>query len=179
MTSVEQTVCLNIVCWHSYVCVPPLCTVMTAWNLDFLMKTWSTKPEPAYMSCIHQIRTIKFIKTANILIGKEQLWQPGTFLWSDKLRYCITVLVLHASRHLLSVKNIGNKIFISPLPFPVLIPGVCSALLHEPPFRCLQVRKERHKEVVDSPWADMVWSKQRDHCSNMSCKCSCILKLVH
>lgn len=68
--------------------------------------------------------------------------------------------VLHASPYFLSVKKMRDKILISLLPFPLVIPWVCSAL-HlglSALWVALQVRKERHK-LFHSHLAD-IWSSR-------------------
>ena len=114
------------------------------WELDLNLTTWTSKLR------LHFVYVLAY----------ESKWPPCMFLCSDTA--CL-------SGFQISEENGGNQIFISPLPFPLLIPRVCSALSLSVslPWMVLQMfagqEGKASEEVVDSHWADMTRSEQRDH----------------
>lgn len=119
-------------------------------NKTLSHKTRKKKKSNLVFVCLHNNHWLQTIQQQIV----EKNWKPWTFLCDDDILFRCKVksqrctLVFIWNQHRICTENKTETSLTPPLPFPLFI------LFYELALQCLQVRKERTEDTVDSYCAD-------------------------
>lgn len=142
-------------CGHTWVLTHEGSRPLFKWIWEYIwIKPWATKPEKKKSNlvfvCLHNNHWLQTIQQQIV----EQNWKPWTFLCDDDILFRCKVksqrctLVFIWNQHRICTENKTKTSLTPPLPFPLF------TLFYELALQCLQVRKERTEDTVDSYCAD-------------------------